>query len=206
MDETQALERLGGVLARPEFQAERSRRLWDTVWGAFGDWLHNLLAGLFRPVEAAIRGQELWINLAIIAVTIVLLGILVAFVARAVGLSVGRDAGAQARAAAAHRERSDEHWGRAQELAAAGRFAEATRALYLSALYALEEHAVLKVQAALTNREHADRVAREHPELSGVFAMLVQRYDRLRYGNHPVDRDTFAELRGLVERTRALTA
>jgi hypothetical protein len=206
MDESQALEKLAGILARPEFQAATPRSPWQAVWEAIANWLYDVLVGLFQPIRAAASGRELGINLAIMAVALVLLGVLAAFVARAVGLSVGRDAAGKARAAAARRERSDEHWRRAQELAEAGQFPEAARALYLSALHALEEHAVLRVQAALTNREHADRVAREHPELNGVFATLVQRYDRIRYGNHPIDRETFSELCGLVERTRALTA
>jgi hypothetical protein len=108
------------------------------------------------------------------------------------------------RDARARRERSDELWSRAQLLAAEGKYAEAVRDLYLSALYALEEHALLRVQAGLTNREHASRVAQEHPELSEAFGSLVQRYDRLRYGAYAADAGSFSELSGLVERTRRL--
>ena len=78
----------------------------------------------------------------------------------------------------------------------------AVRAAYLSALYALDEHAVLHVQSGLTNREHAAQLVRLHPEYGATFAELVQRYDRLRYGRYPITADVFAELSGLVARAR----
>jgi hypothetical protein len=59
------------------------------------------------------------------------------------------------------------------------------------------------VEAALTNREHAVRLARARPATSAAFAAVVQRYDRLRYGNVQVGPDTFAELSDLVQRTRS---
>jgi hypothetical protein len=76
----------------------------------------------------------------------------------------------------------------------------------LSALYALDEHALLHVQSSLTNREHAAQLLREHPHSGATFAELVQRYDRLRYGREPITAERFAELSGLVARTRAATA
>ena len=81
--------------------------------------------------------------------------------------------------------------------------AGSTRAAYLSALYALDEHAVLHIQSGLTNFEHAARLSREHPELGGAFAELVRRYDRVRYGRYQVTPEVFAELSSLVQRTRA---
>jgi hypothetical protein len=96
-------------------------------------------------------------------------------------------------------------WQQAQALAAGGQRDAAKRAAYLSALYALDEHAVLHVQSGLTNHEHAARLSREHPELGGAFGELVQRYDRLRYGHYQVTPEVFSEVSGLVSRARAIS-
>jgi hypothetical protein len=100
------------------------------------------------------------------------------------------------------RERSDRLWRSAHQLAAAGDLAEAVRALYLSALYALDERALLRVERSLTNREHARELRRMHPDLAAAFADVVDRYDGVRYGRGPVTPQSFAELSGLVERSR----
>ena len=104
------------------------------------------------------------------------------------------------------RARSDALWQEGLELERAGRYAEAGRALYLSALYALEEHDLLSIQEGETNQEHARRAARAAgagPELGDTFQELVRRYDRLRYGHVDVDRPAVEELRRLVAQTRA---
>src|SRR5437879_13375923 len=95
---------------------------------------------------------------------------------------------------AERRERSERLWQTAQQLAAAGQLAEAVRLVYLSALYALDERALLHIENALTNREHAGRLSAAHPELGDGFARLVQTYDRVRYGSAAVSGDAFHEL------------
>lgn len=207
MSESEALEALHAILARPEFATTRAGRSLLEVWTtAIREWLWDLLLGFVRPVGEVLSPQRSWIDLALLVGALVATAGIGWVVLRAVGMSVVREAREDARVAAARRARSDELWRQAQELAAQGRLAEAARSLYLSALYALEEHAVLQVQESLTNREHAERILGEQTELSSVFERLVQRYDRLRYGTDEVDRDTFEELNGLVDRTRALTA
>jgi len=125
------------------------------------------------------------------------------FVVRAVRLTMVSDAAALSRAQAQRRARADRLWREAHDLAAAGDLPGAVRALYLSALYALEERDVLPVQEALTNREHADRLTRLHPDASPVFVQVVGQYDRLRYGGEPIDGTAFESLRDLVGRARA---
>src|SRR5687768_1941006 len=183
MDEARALEALRGILARPEFTQARYVNAWEALWAALAALLIDFLNTLFLPAGEVIAGRGNWVQVAVVLVAAArLLGAGV-FVARTVGLPMVRDASTGERAASERRTRSDRLWREAHELAAADRLVEARRALYLSALYGLEEHDVLRVEAALTNREHADRVARARPAASAAFAAVVQRYDRLRYGN-----------------------
>jgi hypothetical protein len=117
---------------------------------------------------------------------------------------VVRESRLAAESRAERRERSDQLWASAQALAARGDWPAAVRVAYLSALYALDEHALLHVQSALTNREHATQLARAHPELGTTFADLVLAYDRLRYGRYPITAEAFRDLSQLVAQARSL--
>ena len=199
--ETAALERLHQILAQPEFQGA-PRPVWERAFIAVRDWLADLLLALLGGVPAAALGRLGWVQAVVVLAALAALVALTVYVVRAVGLSVSGEARRRA-AAAGVRARSDALWREGQALAQQGRFGEASRALYLSALYALEEHDLLRVEAGQTNREHAERAARERPELAATFQRLVRDYDRLRYGHYEPDRPAFEALAALVSRTRA---
>ena len=74
-------------------------------------------------------------------------------------LSVHHESRARLQSLAERRERSERLWRTAQQLAASGKWPEAVRVVYLSALYALDERALLHVESSLTNREHVARAA-----------------------------------------------
>jgi hypothetical protein len=205
VDEGRALQALTEILARPELNpAPPAFDPWGIFWSAVWRLVLDILTWLFSPVGRVLSGQaDLLQVLAVVgALLVVIAGAW--FVVRAVRGGMVADGVALARAQALRRERADRLWREAHDLAAAGKLSDAVRALYLSALYALEEHDVRAVQEALTNREHAERLARSRPGASGAFAEVVQRYDRLRYGGYAVDRPAFDELSALVERARAL--
>ena len=204
MDEPRALESLTAILARPEFNPQPRFNPWGALWSAIWDLLGDLLGWFFRPIGQAIEGQLDWLGLGLVALAIVVLVGGVWFVARAVHLNMVSDSAAVSRAQALRRERADRLWREAHDRAAAGDLAGAVRALYLSALYALEERDVLPVQEALTNREHAERLARLRPGASPAFVQVVGQYDRLRYGGAPIDRAAFDSVRELVDRARSL--
>ncbi len=231
MTEAQALERLRLILARPEFQPQPGP-FWERWFTAVRDWLADRLLdllGLLRGAPALdIRNLNAVQVVALIIALMAVAGV-VFFVARGVGLAVSRDARLRAATSARVRARSDQLWQEGQALAQSGRFAEGCRALYLSALYALEEHGLVRVEVAQTNREHAERAVRAEPglarsshlpdgvaakarsalpgtrnaDLGETFSSLVQRYDRLRYGHYEVDRTGFDEISALVGRTRS---
>jgi Domain of unknown function (DUF4129) len=127
----------------------------------------------------------------------------VAYLARALRLSVVREAQLRGASLAERRERSDQLWQAAQRLASDGEFADAVRLLYLSSLYALDEHALLHIERGLTNREHAARLHDAHPGLAGTFSELVDRYEGVRYGRANVGSAAFAEFSARAEQVRA---
>ena len=203
MDEARALEALTAILARPEFNPQPVFDPWSAFWTAVWNLLVDLFGWFFRPIGAAIEGQLDWVGLGLVALAIAVLAAGLWFVVRVIRVNMISDAASFSRAQVLRRERADRLWREAHDLAAAGDLPGAVRALYLSALYALEEHDVLPVQDALTNREHADRLARLRPGASPVFVDVVGQYDRLRYGGEPIDRAAFDTLRTLVERARS---
>src|SRR5712691_1238221 len=203
MDENQALERLHAILARPEFQVEQSRPWWEQLFGPLIGLVLYFVARLIQTVADATSGREGVFGVAVLIVVGVLGAFVLVYLVRAVRLSVKRDSRVRAASLAERRERSERLWQTAQQLAAAGQFAEAVRVVYLSALYALDERALLHVESSQTNREHARRLEREHPEVADTFGDVVETYDRLRYGRYPVSGQTFAHLNGLVARARA---
>ena len=199
--EAEALQRLRQILARPEFE-NPTRPIWERLFVAARDWLADQLYALLQGVPDATLGRLGWLQgVAVLAALAgaIALGV---FVVRAAGLSVTRDARQRAATAAQLRARSDRLWREGQALAQAGQLGAACRALYLSALYALEEHGLVRVEQGQTNREHANRAVKAQPELADTFDRLVQRYDRLRYGDYVVDRSAFDEISALVGRTR----
>lgn len=204
MDEGDALRTLDAILARPEY-AEDAVTLYTRLRQMIEQRLIDLIFAILGPADDAVRTG--WGQLGLVVAGVLVVGGIVYYLARSAGLSIVRssarlDEHDQVRV----RERSDRLWQEAQAAAGSGQYLEASRLVYLSALYALEEHALLRVQEALTNREHALRLAAEHPTASGVFAALVGAYDRLRYGGGVADQDQFAELRRLAGEARALSA
>jgi uncharacterized protein DUF4129 len=197
--EDEALRRLNEVLARPEFGSHSATTQLQEMLAYLWLSLMGLLDEIFR--ESSLTGVA--INLSVIVLSVLLLVGGVIFLVRTVRRTVGRDDEMQGMSLAERRERSDQLWRRAQELAAAGQLRDAARLAYLSALYALDERALLHVEAGLTNREHAHRLQATHPQVAETFATLVQVYDALRYSGAAVTLEGFRELSGLVARARS---
>jgi Domain of unknown function (DUF4129) len=200
--EEQALAQLRAILARPEFRPPPPASPIEQLRDALVVWAYDLAVRAWAALAGAASGREGvlgWLGLIVLGAALLGGGLVLA---RAVRLAVVAEAGHDAAERDERRRRSDRLWRDAHRLAAAGRFGDAVRLLYLSALYALDERALLRVDAGLTNREHAGRLAMNHPRLADAFGGLVQRYDRLRYGDYAADAAAFAELSALVERTR----
>ena len=202
MGEDAALARLQDILARPEYQFDQARPWWQVLLAPLFDLIGYLLARFIQTLVDTTAGREGWFGLAVEAVCVALFAVVLVYLVRAVRLSVTRESRVGSVKLAERRERSDRLWQAAQQLAAAGQLAEAVRLVYLSALYALDERALLHVESSLTNREHARQLSQLHPDVGQMFAEVVQHYDRLRYGRLLVTETAFAELSGQVARAR----
>jgi hypothetical protein len=200
--EDEALARLRDVLARPEYQVDQSRPWWDQLLAPVYDLVTYLVGRLIQIVADAIDGRQGAYGLGVLSVCLVLVVVVLVYLVRSVRLAVLRDGRIASASLAERRERSERLWQTAQQLAAAGQLAEAVRVVYLSALYALDERALLHVESSRTNREHARQLLGLHPDLGQTFLDVVERYDRLRYGRFPITEATFSELSGLVARAR----
>jgi hypothetical protein len=201
--EDEALARLREILARPEFQVDQSRPWWEQLLAPVFDLISYLLARLVQMVSDTTSGQEGNLGVGVLGLCLALIVAVVVYLVRSIRLSVMRDSSVRSASLAERRERSERLWQTAQQLAAAGQLAEAVRVVYLSALYALDERALLHIESSLTNREHARQLSRLHPDVGRTFNEVVDRYDRVRYGRIPVTDATFAELNGLVAQARA---
>jgi hypothetical protein len=205
MGEAQALERLRDILARPAYQVADPRPWWEQLLAPVIGLVLTAVARLVESVASAASGREGWYGLAVLGVCGVLIVVVAVYLLRAVRLSVAREARLATATRAERRARSEQLWQAAQRLGAAGEFGEAIRMLYLSALFALDEHALLHVEDSQTNREHARRLDRLHPAAAERFSAVVESYDRLRYGAGAVSPRAFAELSALVAGARAAT-
>ncbi len=203
MPEGQALQRLHEILARPEYRAEESIPWWEQLLAPVWDLLRYLLERLIVSAISASSGREGWIGFVVLAVCLALIATVGVYLVRAVGISVRRDVSIRAQTLAERRERSERLWQTAQQLAAAGQWQEAVRLVYLSALYALDERALLHVETTLTNREHVRELNRLHPELADSFGEVVESYDQLRYGPSAASAASFDELSQRVARARS---
>jgi len=200
--EDQALARLREVLARPEYQVDQARPWWEQLLAPVFDLLGYLVARLIQLLADSTSGREGSFGIGVVGVCVALIAVVLVYLVRSVRLSVMRDGRVSSASLAERRERSERLWQTAQQLAAAGQLAEAVRVVYLSALYALDERALLHVETSQTNREHARQLLLAHPDLGRTFFDVVERYDRVRYGRTPVTEATFTELSSLVARAR----
>jgi hypothetical protein len=203
MSEDEALQQLHAILARPEYQFDRSLPWWQQLLAPLLDFAWRLLSQLIQLVLDTSAGREGGLGLGVLIGSVLVLAVALLYLVRAVRLSVMREAALRGASLAERRERSDQLWQTAQQLAATGQYAEAVRCLYLSALYALDERALLHVEFSLTNREHAQRLKRAYPSLGDSFGELVERYERVRYGQADVAPDGFAEFSGRAQRVRS---
>jgi uncharacterized protein DUF4129 len=203
MPEDQALDRLHTILARPEYRVDQGTPWWQQLLAPILDYLWSLLGQLVQLVLNSASGREGAVGLGVLLACAVVLAAALVYLGRALRLSIGRESGLRAAGLAERRERSDQLWQAAQERAAAADFGGAVRLTYLSALYALDEHALVHLERSLTNREHARRLQAAHPAFGPNFNDLVERYERVRYGRAIVGAEAFKDFSDRAERVRS---
>jgi hypothetical protein len=203
MGEDDAIARLHQILAQPEYQVSNAPRpFWEQLLAPLVTAIGDLLVQLVQLIQDSLSGREGWYGSGVLLASVILVALGLGYLVRSVRLAITRETRLRTRDLAERRDRSDELWRTAEQLASAGRLDEAARCVYLSALYALDERALLHVELGLTNREHARRLRAEHPRLDELFSDLVQHYDRVRYGHFDLTSGAFDELRRLGSAAR----
>jgi hypothetical protein len=203
MGEDQALEQLHVILARPEFQSDRSVPWWQQLLAPVLELAWRLLAQFIQLVADTTSGRQGALGVVLLILSAAALVLAMAYLIRAVRLSMVRETRLPGASLAERRVRSDALWRGAQQEASAGDFGAALQLAYLSALYALDERALVHVETNLTNREHARRLARDHPALGDGFTELVDGYERVRYGGAAVPTEAFEAFSARAARVRA---
>lgn len=187
----QDLTALREILARPEFQWQTPEPTWlEKLIQQLQQWFWEWLNRLFGGRQITIPSSPL---IYLIAGTIVVvLALVIGFFLRGVLANLVSETAAPADPHAADEDLSAEAaLQKAQSLSGAGDYRTAVRYLYLSALLLLEERGLLRYNRTLTNREYLRSVA-HLPELSAVLREVVDVFDQVWYGYHPLDEGAYA--------------
>lgn len=197
-----AQQRLADLLARPPFAQERPPREPSFI-ERFFDWLFDRLAELFEPVgqvaEATDGTLVSWVLVALGGLLVV--AVLMIWL-RGLRRTLAADPGAL-RDEAEERLSAGDALSRANGLAQRGDYRAAVRYLYLSSLLWLDERRLLRYDRTLTNREYLTRLG-ERPDLRERLAPVVETFDRVWYGDAPLDAERFAAYEQQVARLRDL--
>lgn len=91
----------------------------------------------------------------------------------------------------------------ARQQIVAGEYRLAVRALFLGILASLGERGLIGVARYKSNRDYqaeVDRRAKDRPDLIGAFGESVRKFERIWYGEHPVDEQAAMHFVELCER------
>lgn len=202
MGEDQALARLHEILGRSDFQSDDAAPWWQQLLAPVFNFVWDALGQFVQLVRDSSSGREGALGIVVLVLSAAVLVFAAVYLVRALRLSVVRESRLQGASLAERRERSDALWRTAQQKAAAGEMGEAVRLAYLSALYALDERALLQVDTSLTNREHARRLSTRYPTLGDGFTQLVASYEQVRFGRAAVAAETFRDFGLRAQRVR----
>lgn len=103
-------------------------------------------------------------------------------------------------------ERTLDEWlGRADELAAAGKYREAVRALYVSCLLKMDEARIARFDRSETNWEHLSRIHASSRRPEGLdFLPTTKAFDRIWYGHQTKGAQDFEEFRNWYAQVESL--
>ena len=187
----QDLVALREILARPEFQWETPEPTWlEKLIQQIQDWVWEWLNRLFGGRQLDIPNSPLVYVIA--GSIVIILALVIGFFLRGLLANLVAETTAPADPHAGDEDLSAEAaLQRAQALSGAGDYRTAVRYLYLSALLLLEERGLLRYNRTLTNREYLRSVS-HLPELSAILRDVVEVFDQVWYGYHPLDEGAYA--------------
>ncbi len=203
------LELLNTILARPEFQwqpdrpsplAELWRRVWEYFWELITRWLPD--EGIISLDDAQINNGLVLIRYALTGLGILALILVLFFILRELLAGLVTEAAVDPDAEAGDEIlTADTALKRAQQLSSSGDYRTAVRYLYLSSLLLLDERGLLRYDRAQTNREYLRSVA-HLPQLVTILGEVIEVFDRVWYGYHPLDEVAYAQYAARVAELR----
>lgn len=183
--------RLAEVLSRPEFTGVS-----ESSWlEPFLEWL----AGVFRWL-GELQGTAPVVFWILLVSCVVLLLVLVAYIAWAVGRAFGGGARLPDEAKAAERRgrQSRIYLEEARRRAAEQEFTEAIRCLFLSLVYRFDESGRVSFHQANTNREYLALLT-DRPPVHEQLRVFVDTLDDHWYGQRPTNRGRYEECLSLYQ-------
>ena len=189
---------LTNILAQPDFQwAEKEPTALEIWWEKFWDRIEKLF-DRFLPDD---QPSEVTVTLPnpLTFVGVIGLALVIFYTVRQLGIEFVPETAVDPDGSSGDEDlTSSVALKRAQSLSAGGDYRSAVRYLYLSALLMLDERGLLRYDRSLTNREY-ERNLRDTPDLSKTFGEVVNVFDQVWYGNHPLDADAYADYAEAVE-------
>lgn len=170
-DAPDARDLLQQELSKPEYQTAQPS-LWDIVSKAFWDWVNSLRV----PGEGPFTGL-----FPIIAMTVVLIGIVVAFVVWGVPRLNRRSARRLELFGESDDRTADELRRDARAAAASGDWTLALQELYRAVARGLSERTIVVVTPGTTAHGFADRAAGAYPNERQALAQAADVFDAVRY-------------------------
>jgi hypothetical protein len=182
---------LNKILARPEFQWNEGEDknpvndFFQKLINKFLEWLNKLFGGGDNEtvvVDAPVS------PLPFAATVLLLLVLLYAF--RTLFGDFIREARALDENGGEETLTSKGAFERAQALSRGGDYRSAVRYLYLSSLLLLDERGLLRYDRSKTNREYLRSVS-SSPEIAKPLGEVIEIFDDVWYGYHPMDENSF---------------
>ena len=186
--------KLRDLLSKPPFkQAEQAPNEWLRL-------LDELLSRLFGATAQGIFSARDFI----VVLGLLLVAAVLAFFAYNLRRNAVREVSLSEASAPEQALTSAAALDSAQQLAGTGDYRSAMRQLYLSTLLWLDEHAYLRYDRSLTNREYL-RTLTKAPALRDALQPVVEAFDHVWYGFAPISAPEFERYRNQVEAIRNLS-
>ena len=190
------LDPLHEILSRPEYTWQEAApnpvNDWlQKIWESISHWLNDIFGN--RSFNVPLNQNWLTLVASLLLVTILY------FVFRTLLIDFSKESslnnGGGDRSEPITSEAAFE---KAQMLSRGGDYRSAVRYLYLSALLIMDERGVLRYDRSKTNREYLRSVS-ESPELSEPLEDVIEVFDNVWYGYHPLEEDSFKQYSDRVE-------
>jgi len=184
----QDVEPLKEILARPEFQWQKTQARENPAWL---QKIFDFIGKLMEQLSYGVQNMVYYGRVPLIVAAVIVFLISLYFISQ----NLSRNLVREAQLAVENGDgdsllTSSGAMQRAQSLSSQGDYRNAVRYLYLSSLLVLDERGLLRYDRSRTNREYLRSISTK-PELSKPLSDVIDVFDRVWYGFESVDENTF---------------